>query len=171
MPVSDWPPLTETDSIERTIDAPKGAQGEFAVVAGADGFTDEGASFRLDSGEKQRGFHLGAGDRRGVVDAREARSLNRDGCVAVGEIDVRTHLHQGFADALHGAPGERLVTGEGEAAELCCEQAGEHAHRRSRVAAVQRLGGGNEVTAGACDFNGRAVASDLRAQGGHATEA
>jgi len=117
------------DGVEGARDAcAERAEGELAVVAGADGFADLGCALRLQSGEEHRGFHLGAGGGRGVVDGGEGRAVDCYGRVAVGEFDARAHLREGLTDALHGAAAERGVADEGEVARLCCEQAGEHAH-------------------------------------------
>jgi len=104
----------------------EGTKGEFAVVAGAEGFTHDCGSGGLETGEEDAGFYLGAGDGRGVVDGLELAAMDREGCVAVGEGEARAHGFEGLSDALHGTAGERCVADEGEAALLGREQAGEH---------------------------------------------
>ena len=44
------------------------AQSDFGVVAGADGFAHGGDAVGIEAGEQDRGFHLGAGNGRGVID-------------------------------------------------------------------------------------------------------
>ncbi len=50
----------------------EGAQGEFTVVAGADGFAHRCCAFGLQAGEQDAGLDLGAGHGRGVVDGAGA---------------------------------------------------------------------------------------------------
>ena len=93
----------------------EGAEGQLAVVAGADGFADGGGAGGLQAGEEDAGLDLGAGNGRGVVDGAERTAVDGERSVAVGEREARAHRFKRFADALHGAAGERVVADEGEA--------------------------------------------------------
>ena len=96
----------------------EGAQGQFAVVAGADCFAHGGGAGGLQTGKQDAGLDLRAGDRRGVVDGVKRRAVDGDGRVAVGEREARAHRFERLANALHGAARERCVADEGEGA--CC---------------------------------------------------
>ncbi|MCU1253267.1 MAG: hypothetical protein JWQ49_6296 [Edaphobacter sp.] len=106
------------------------------VVAGADGFGETGGAVGLEAGEEDCGFDLGAGYGGVEVDGVERAAVDCDGGVAVDEIDLCAHLHEGFADALHGAKGEGVVADEGEGVRVRGDEAGEHAHGGAGVAAV-----------------------------------
>ncbi len=96
----------------------EGAEGEFAVVAGADAFADGRGAGGLQSGEEDAGFDLGAGNGRGVVDRCKLRAVDVDGCVAFGEGESGAHGFEGKLDALHGAARKGGVADEGEFALL-----------------------------------------------------
>ena len=84
-------------------------------------------------------------------------------------VSLRAHGFKRLADALHGAARERGIADEREAALLRRKQAGDHAHGRAGVAAVERLVGGGHAAGDAGDFD-RALADlvDLGAQRLHA---
>ncbi len=149
----------------------EGAEGQFAMVAGAQGFAHGSCPVGLQAGQQDAGFDLGAGDGRGVVDGVEGLAFDGDGRVAVGESEARTHFPEWFADALHGAARERRVADEGEAALLRREQAGDHAHRGAGVSAVERMTGGNDAAGDAIDFDAAVIeVPDSCAEGLHAGE-
>lgn len=75
------------------------------VVASADGFGEASGAVGLQTGEEDCGFYLRAGNGGVKVDGVERAAVNGDGGVAVDEVDLCTHLHEGFANALHGAEG------------------------------------------------------------------
>jgi hypothetical protein len=143
---------------------------ELAMVARADCFADGGGAVRLEASKEQRGLDLSAGDGRGVVDGGEERAVNRDRRAAFGEFYARAHLRERLADALHGAAAERDVANEGEDAGLRREQAGEHAHGRAGVAAVEGLVRGRELAGCAEDFDCIVFVRDLSAEGTDAGE-
>ena len=103
------------------------------------------------------------------VDSGERRADDVNGGVAFGQGDLCAHGGEGFADALHGAKGEGVVANEGKlAAMLRGDEAGEHAHSRAGVAAVERGGGLLEGAGDAGDLNVGVVVDDGGAQGSHA---
>ena len=117
----------------------KGAQSQFAVVARAHSLAHRRRSRRLQARQQDAALHLRAGNRRGVVDGVQRTAIDGQWRVAVGEREPRAHGFQRLANALHGPPRERLVADEREAPRLRREQAGNHAHRRAGVAAVERV--------------------------------
>jgi len=122
------PPAMETESRERVTLAPNARRASSPWSRVRTASRPLVVPCALQSGEEHRGFHLGAGVGRGVVDGGEGRAVDCYGRVAVGEFDARAHLREGLTDALHGAAAERGVADEVKVARLCCEQAGEHAH-------------------------------------------
>ena len=90
------------------------AQGDFGMVAGADRFAQSGDAVGVEAGEQNRGFYLGTGNRRGVIDGFEFRAVNFDGgAVAVFGANVGAHLAQRFGDAAHGAALKRFIASDG----------------------------------------------------------
>ena len=67
------------------------AQGQLAVVAGADGFAHGGGAGGLQAGEQDACLYLRARDRRGVVDGLEWCAFDGHRRVAVGQRDARAH--------------------------------------------------------------------------------
>ena len=112
----------ETESDRARELGAKGAQRQFAVVAGADGFAHGRGSRGLQAGKQNAGLDLRAGNRRGVVDGLERTAVDGERRVAVGEREARAHGFKRLANALHGAARERGVADEREAALLRREQ-------------------------------------------------
>ncbi len=106
----------------------KGAQGQFAVVAGAHCLSHGGGSIGLQAGKQNACFYLGAGNRSGVVDRLQRAAVNGNRRVAIGERDVRAHGFKRLANALHGTARERSVSDESEGTLLRREKSGDHAH-------------------------------------------
>jgi len=129
------------------------AQRKLAVVACADGFAHDGCSSCLQTGKKDAAFHLRAGNRRGVVDGGERCAFNAERSVAFGEREPCAHAFERLADALHRPARKRCVADECEAALLRREQAGDHAHRRAGVAAVEWMVCRSHAAAYAGDFH------------------
>jgi hypothetical protein len=98
------------------------------VVAGADGFGEAGGAVGLEAGEEDGGFDLCGWDGGVEVYGVEWAAVDGDGGVAFDEVHLRAHLHEGFADALHGAEGEGVVADEGEGVRVGSDETGEHAH-------------------------------------------
>jgi hypothetical protein len=82
--------------------------------------------------------------------------------VAFGEREARAHRFERLADALHGAARERGVADQRELALLRCEQAGDHAHGRAGVAAVERGWPAADFAADAGDFDDAVFGAALR---------
>src|SRR5271163_4806699 len=122
-------------------DGSERAEGVLGVVAGADGFGEAGGAVGLQTGEEDCGFYLRAWDGSVEVDGLEWAAVDGDGGVAFDKIDLRAHLAEGFADALHGAEGEGVVADESEGVRVRGDESGEHAHGGAGVATVQWAGG------------------------------
>ena len=71
--------------------------------------------------------------------------------------DISAHFGEGLADALHGSAGEGVVADQGEGAVLRREQAGDHAHGGSGVAAIERMIDRSDATADAVDLDAAVV--------------
>ena len=110
----------------------------FRVVARRAGLDDGRTPLRLHAGEQDRRLHLRRSDRQLVVDRAKRAAFDDERRVAFGRLDGRAHPTQRLGDALHRAPGQRLVADELEPALLAGDEAGEQAHERARVAAVDR---------------------------------
>ena len=108
---------------------PEGPQGKFAVVAGAETFSDNRGSRGLQTGQQHAGLDLGAGYRSGVIDGPKWTAVDGEWCVAVREREPCSHGFKRLPDPLHGTAGERGVADEREGAILRCQKAGNHAHR------------------------------------------
>ena len=131
----------ETESTVRVERGAEGAQSQFAVVARAHRFAHRGGAGGLQAGEQERRSSPARWERAWCSrwPASGAPS-NGDGRVAVGEREPRAHGFERLANALHGPARKRCVADQREAALLRREQAGDHAHGRAGVAAVERLG-------------------------------
>jgi hypothetical protein len=149
----------------------EGLERVLGVVAGEDGFGEAGGAFGLQAGEEDGGFDLRGGDGRGEVDGAERAAVDGNGRVAFDEVEAAAHLGEGFADALHGAQGERVVADEGEGVRMRCDEASEHTHGGAGVAAVEWSGGLAEVASDAGNLDGTVgIADDSCAEGFHAGE-
>ena len=149
----------------------EGEQCVLGVVAGEDGFGEAGGAFGLQTGEEDGGLDLGGGDGCGEVDGAERSAVDGDGRVSIYQIKFRTHLAEGIADAIHRAEGEGGVSDEGEGVGVGGDEAGQHAHGRAGVAAVEGRGGLTEGPGDAGDLDGVVwVAEDARAERFHAGE-
>src|SRR5271154_3310667 len=152
-------------------DGTEGAEGVLGVVASADGFAEAGGAFGLKAGEEDCGFDLRGGDGSVEVDGVKWASVDGDGSVAVNEVDLRSHLAEGSADALHRAEGEGVVADKSEDVRMRGDEASEHAHGGAGVAAVERTGWLGEAARSAGDGDGLVgIANDLCAEGLHAGE-
>ena len=91
-------------------------------------------------GDEHARLHLRAGDGHVVGDRAQARAADGERREAlVGRVDLGAHRAQRRGDAVDGAPADRRVAVEHEAAALLARQpAGEQAHERARVADVDR---------------------------------
>ena len=144
------------------------AEGVLGVIAGADGLGEAGGAFGLQAGEEDCGFDLRAWDWGVEVDGVQRAAVDGDGSVAFDEIDACSHLHERFADALHGAEGEGVVTDEGKGVRVRRDETTQHTHRRAGVATVKWGGGLYEGSRGAGDGDGFVlVADDGCAEGFH----
>ena len=143
------------DGIDGAVElGAEGAQREFAVVAGADGFAHRGGAGGLQAGEQDAGLDLGAGNGRGVVDGAGAAPPS----MVMGawpSVSVRR-----APMASSGLRMRSMGRRESEAspirvkrALLRREQAGDHAHGRAGVAAVERLAGRSDAAADAGDLD------------------
>ena len=103
------------------------------------------------------------------VDAVERPALDDERRMAVRRLDGRAHPAQRLGDALHRAPGKGGVAGELEAPAVAGQEAGEEAHQRARVAAVDRAAGRTQAAeADAVDDElVRALLVDLYAERAH----
>jgi len=141
------------------------------VVAGTDGFGEAGGAVGLEAGEEDGGFDLGAGDGGIEVDGMERGAVNSDRGVALDEVDPCAHQAERLADALHGAVGEGVVADEGEGVRMWGDEAGEHAHGGSRVAAIEGCRGLLEFAGGAGYLDGLVFfVDDGCAEGFHACQ-
>jgi hypothetical protein len=123
------------------------------VVAGADGLAEAGGAVGLQAGEEDCGFDLCGGDGGVEVDGVSGPPWMVMGAWPSIEVDLCAHLRERLADALHGAEGEGVVADEGEGVRVRGDEAGEHAHGRAGVAAVERGCGLLEFACGAGDFD------------------
>src|SRR6266540_2094765 len=88
--------------------------------------------------EEHGTLHLRTGYGREVLDWGEVATGDNERRAAVRALcgDRSTHLHQRFDDTPHRAFREGGITDEPAAERLARKNAGQEAHRRSRVAAV-----------------------------------
>ena len=110
------------------------------MVARGDRLDDRRASFRLDPRKENGRLHLRGRDGKLVVDRAKRRALDDERRVAVRRLDRAAHPAERLGDAFHRPSGERRVADELEPALLAGEDAGEQAHERARVPAVDRRG-------------------------------
>jgi hypothetical protein len=108
------------------------------VVAAGRWLDDFGRALGLQAGEDHRRLDLRAHDveldpatGETVAPYHEGRKL-----AVRASVDARPQCAQGADDASHRPPLERAVAAEHTQERAASEQAGEHAHRRARVAAV-----------------------------------
>jgi len=149
----------------------EGEQGVLGVVAGEDGFGEAGDAFGLQAGEEDCGLDLGGGDGSGEVDGVERSAVDSDGRMSIYQINVCSHMAERNMDAIHRTEGEGGVADEGEGVGVGGDEAGQHAHRRAGVAAVEGRGGLAEEAGDAGDFDGFVrLAEDGCAEGFHAGE-
>ena len=91
-------------------------------------------------GEEQARLHLGARDRKLVLDPVERARVDPERQVPVRRLDARSHRCERLGDPAHRPRGERLVAAELELLpRLPGEDACDQADERARVAAVDRL--------------------------------
>ena len=101
-------------------------QGQLGVIASAGRLGDAGVSFREQSRQQYRGFHLCTGHRHFIVDAAQFSAANFEGCkIFVACADSRTHLPQRSQDALHRPLIERIVAGYSAGEILSRQNSGE----------------------------------------------
>src|SRR5487761_1501464 len=112
-----------------------GPEHQLGVVAGRHRLDDRGRAFGKQARDQNRRLDLCARHRHLVLDAAQRHAAAHAKRWPLG---VRAHLEQGLHHAVHGPPGQRLVAGELAREVLGREDPGEQAHRRARVATVQR---------------------------------
>jgi hypothetical protein len=93
----------------------------------------------LDSRQQDARLHLGAGDRKRVLDAAQRLSRDAERKVPVGRLDRRPHRAQRLGDSLHRPSREGRVARQRElVSRLPGKDPGNQAHERARVRAVER---------------------------------
>ena len=115
-------------------------QHALGVVTGGMRLAHHGVAIGIQAGQQHGGLHLGAGDLKRVVDARQLRAsvdAQRRQAALLG-IDARTHRGQRPGDAAHGAPGQGFVADQHAVEPLRGQQAGQQAHAGAGITAVQR---------------------------------
>ncbi len=167
---SFWPPGMERRPSRLVSVAPKArrACSEWSRVRMDLG--EDGRALCLESCEEDGGLDLRGGDGCVEVDGGERATVNGNGGVALGQLQLRAHRGERFADAFHRADCEGVVANEGEGVRVWGDEAGEHAHGRAGVAAVERGCRLLEGPCGAGDFDVFFMMRDGSAEGGHAGE-
>ena len=84
----------------------------------------------------------------------ESGSVDGERGMAIGEREARAHSFKRFANALHGTARERGVADQREAAGLRREKAGDHAHGRAGISAIEGMSWRRDAAGDAGDFNG-----------------
>jgi hypothetical protein len=85
---------------------------------------------------------LGAWNFGNEINGVENGAVNRDRrAIAVCRVNARTHPRQRIDDAAHRPAAQRPIAGERGNERMCGDDAGEHAHRAPRVAAIEWSGG------------------------------
>ena len=109
------------------------------MVAGRDGFDHRRFAFGEQTGQQHARLDLGRQHGQPIGDASQrAAAPDVDRRMAVGKRQVGAHLAQRRGDAFHGAAAERGVAHQRTVEGLSGQDAGQQAHRGTRVAAVER---------------------------------
>ena len=112
------------------------------MVARGRGLDHRRGAVGVESREQDRRLHLRRRDRERILDpTQRCRAADGDRRMAVGRLDARAHPPQRFGHTFHRALRQRRVARDLERPLLRREDADQQAHRRARVAAVERARG------------------------------
>ena len=133
----------------------EGAQSQLAMIAGSRRLFYPRLALGQQAGEQHTRFHLRTGDRHLVLDGAQRAARASDAQrrqTSRLRIYAGSHLLQRRDDALHRAPGERLVASHLAGELLAGKNTRQHAHGGTGVATIQRLGRNLEALTAPGDF-------------------
>ena len=109
------------------------------MVAGQGRLDHRGRTLRVETGEEDRGLHLGTGDRGAVADPVQLLPMDRERCTAVlsNRADIRALLLKRDHDALHRALLYALIPRQLGIEVLRGQDAGNKPRRGPGVSAVE----------------------------------
>ena len=112
---------------------------EFGMVAGTRGLGYTGHAVRKQSGEKNRGLHLGASHGHAVVDGFELGAANfQRSKIVIARANVRTHFAKRPNHALHRPLLQRVITRELGGKLLSGQDSRQQPHRRAGISGIER---------------------------------